>query len=165
MRKYIAILFLTIYALNTTDLIQFMKLPVLVSHFFEHLHDHEGHEEHNHHHHDLADNEEHNHYHNLAHDEDHHNEENTNVFIDFIVLHYGKDDSHTKSDHQDRDKQLPFKSHDSCCNQFQLLSFISPISCQFNTNIYFIKVSLFTTDKDFFIPSQFSCNIWQPPKA
>ena len=83
------------------------------------------------------------------------------AFLDFLVMHYITDDGTTQDD--DRDEQLPFKSHSSLvANGFS--SFI------INRNVEILLVSPVADAKDFndycnpFISSIYAQQVWNPPR-
>jgi hypothetical protein len=89
-------------------------------------------------------------------------EDNSVTFFHFLVMHYVTDDLNDKDNN--RDRQLPFKSTETCsspstalyipCKNAQLMT-----SCTFNPN----KKIFFTKKGSFTLPS-FHTPVWHPPK-
>lgn len=83
------------------------------------------------------------------------------AFLDFLVMHYITDDGSSLDD--DRDCQLPFKSHSSIVAN-NLSNFI------INRYVEIVLTPVRTDKKDFqnynspYISSNFSKLVWNPPK-
>lgn len=77
-------------------------------------------------------------------------------FFDFLCMHYS-----SNNDDDDRDMQLPFKSHDNYSVQITVV-----IPRQEPLSFDFIPAfdKNFSLDKNFNFSSSFLSNIWQPPK-
>jgi hypothetical protein len=83
------------------------------------------------------------------------------AFLDFLVMHYITDDGTSQDD--DRDEQLPFKSHNSLvANSFP--NFI------INRNVEIALAPIGTAERHFndycnpFISSTYCQQVWNPPK-
>lgn len=82
-------------------------------------------------------------------------------FFEFLYMHYTDHDINDND--QDKDMQLPFKTHGDCA--FSLLKFSDcpPYHCTFNTFRIIENIAIPSTDSDF--ESTYLSNIWQPPKS
>jgi len=81
--------------------------------------------------------------------------------IDFLYMHYTDHD--IKDNDQDKDMQLPFKSHNDCA----AVSFLPVLTNHVGINLNLVPVvaekTVFYTAVNF--QSSFLSSIWQPPKA
>ena len=125
MKKFLAISFIAIFLISTTEVKQLLKLPILVHHFFEHKH-----------------------------------LNNDLTLSAFLYMHYVV--NHDNDADYDKDKRLPFKTHDSNNN------FSAGI---FHVHEHTIGVSYILSSSkkhsvvaDGLYSSAHLAAIWQPPK-
>jgi hypothetical protein len=126
LRKTVVFASLFIYLCTTTCVGEFLKAPVLFSHFIEH----------------RADND-------------------AITFYTFIYQHYQDDDGNDQDN--DRDSQLPFKSHDSSHSSGSNCAPVSLIKIKFIPSSQASVISI-AKYKEPNIPSPYLLRIWQPPK-
>lgn len=127
MKKIIAISFLLIYTLATTELGQLLKFPAFIQHYKEHKSENK----------DLT-------------------------LIEFLMIHY----SHgiVKDADYEKDMKLPFKTVGDNSFSTSIVASTPP-----TINLQIQDFSLFKQKKqyfsnEYFIPTSFFSNIWQPPK-
>jgi hypothetical protein len=81
-------------------------------------------------------------------------------FFDFLYMHYAGDDFNDQD--QDRDNQLPFKSHNVAQPDIQFV----PLHFQAGVlNIHRSSMENLATDAQLDFQSSYLSSIWQPPKA
>lgn len=85
------------------------------------------------------------------------------TFSGFLALHYTSESAAVP--HDDQDMKLPFKMHDSCTTQVQVLfvSFSTPHLL--NRKFQQIRLKHNAYLKDVSITSSYLASIWQPPKS
>ncbi len=84
------------------------------------------------------------------------------TFSGFLALHYLTE--RASIPHDDQDMKLPFKMHDSCSFQLQIL--YMPVSAPYLSikKIYQIRKKHSVYLNDLSITSSYLASIWQPPK-
>lgn len=92
-----------------------------------------------------------------------HKQKNTGLTLwEFLCMHYVMPDN--ADNDQEKDRELPFKSHDNCTN-FITLAFVH------NNEITLPKKHILNCNRKFrvfsdnFINTAFLSSIWQPPKS
>lgn len=96
----------------------------------------------------------------LEHFAEHKNLNNTISFLDFLYMHYTGHDINDND--EDKDMQLPFKSHD--CNSVQVQSL--PTQSEFSDlNRIPVSEKNLPVYKTRNFNSSYPSSIWQPPKA
>jgi len=93
-----------------------------------------------------------------------HKEQNNQMTLwQFLCLHYAQDDQ--KDGDYDKDRKLPFKSHD-CCNNMSVVACITnQISIvTFSEKPIYVAESSFSNIEEIFFDDSFLSNIWQPPR-
>jgi hypothetical protein len=83
-------------------------------------------------------------------------------FWEFLCMHYSQQ---TDGDGDtDRDKQLPFKSHDGCSSAF-MSGFMNGASSQISPKTRILTACYYSEYADTFLSSAHLSSIWQPPKS
>jgi len=83
-------------------------------------------------------------------------------FGSFLYRHYFTD--HSNDGHSERDKQLPFHSHEDCVSM--KLSVCPPITFgDFALTVLPIEENITFSFSDHYITFNFLSSIWQPPKT
>lgn len=92
-----------------------------------------------------------------------HKEENSNLtFLSFLKMHY--DDDNIKYADYEKDRKLPFKSHQSSVNVgFVVFMDYEKLELNFNSVFKEPTTKNFYTKKPF--KSSYLSSIWQPPKS
>ena len=91
----------------------------------------------------------------------HHTHHDETTFIDFVINHYQREDSHHDEDHD----HLPFNHHHN-----KITDSVQPMIASLGNNQYaFTSVSfqIFKLKSNFrqeFYPSDCSLSVWRPPK-
>lgn len=83
-------------------------------------------------------------------------------FIAFLKLHYS-DNAHADSDAQE-DRQLPFKSHDSCHGYVTVVGILQPIPVFHCKPVSYTEPVRHRLRPDSFLIASHLATIWQPPK-
>lgn len=125
MRKVLAISFLVLYCVTSTELNQLLKIRLLIEHFNEHKTLDEG-----------------------------------VSLADFLYMHYTDHDINDND--QDKDMQLPFKSHSDCSS----LTSTAFLTQQNSLHLCLAPVlaERITVYKRSDFQSSYLSSIWQPPK-
>lgn len=84
------------------------------------------------------------------------------TLIKFLNMHYSNDDDNDGDN--EKDAQLPFKSHNSCLST-TLMAFLPDLSYSIHYKNDNIESVSFPIKNQNSIPSSFANSIWQPPKS
>jgi len=97
----------------------------------------------------------------FEHYQDHKQQNNKLSLINFLIMHYGQADD--KDGDSQKDRQLPFKSHEDCNNNITqvYVTFLAEHSVQLPFHAEIVSFGLY---KEYFPSSAFLSAIWQPPK-
>lgn len=97
----------------------------------------------------------------LTHFEEHRAVNSQLTLVQFLHMHYTGDDQNDAD--QQRDMQLPFKTHDNC--SAQLIQVCPPLFCSVALpRILHAERPQPGFPHDVFVSSAYLSNIWQPPK-
>lgn len=91
---------------------------------------------------------------------EHRSEEGDVSFVNFMKMHYAKEEHHHEPNHN---HQLPFKSHEGCINLNILICLIQPLPVSGN-NLFPHSPYYFIAPEETFQASAHLSAIWQPPK-
>ena len=92
-----------------------------------------------------------------------HKEKNNNLsLIKFLSDHYAQEDDHDGD--EDKEMNLPFKSHDGCINN-TVIAFVSNSFVGLNTKIIHSEKNTYSVYTEQFLQSAYLSSIWQPPKS
>ena len=97
----------------------------------------------------------------VEHFNEHKQKNNDLSLIQFLSNHYAQEDDHDGD--EDREMNLPFKSHDGCINSITI-AFIPNNFEGLTTKSTFIETRTFSVYHEEFLQSTFLSSIWQPPK-
>lgn len=91
-----------------------------------------------------------------------HNSKDINLsFSDFLYMHYIH--AHDADGDDEKDKNLPFKSHNGCSSNFSSNLYAQQQTIDIKPFITELINSI-SCSEDYYYPS-FSASIWQPPKV
>ena len=96
----------------------------------------------------------------LSHYTEHQHLDKKLSFWGFLYMHYTDHD--IKDNDQDRDMQLPFKSHNDC--SFSVLNFSDLQTFHYTFKAYNVSKKIAITYTDSHFESIYLSQIWQPPK-
>lgn len=84
------------------------------------------------------------------------------TLMDFLAMHYAHGD--VKDADYDKDKRLPFKSHEGCIN-LSILICIPQLTQSVMEEPHAIRSEKIVLPEITFLSSAFLSSIWQPPKS
>jgi hypothetical protein len=93
-----------------------------------------------------------------------HKEQNKDITLwQFLCLHYA--DQHAKTADYEKDRKLPFKSHDGCCANFVAYIAQDIPSVPLIDKPIYNETQSFRLYKEVYAHASYLDAIWQPPRA
>lgn len=98
----------------------------------------------------------------IEHFTEHQQNDKSLTLYKFLYMHYSNDD-HNDADNE-KDEQLPFKSHNNCLNS-SVLAFLPDHTYSIHNKNDIIEKINYTINNQNTLPSSYLDSIWQPPKC